>query len=132
VSAIDSEIKRAAKAVGVDLSTLSLQEESTFWNLMQSKFDIQMDEQLWGQISFKYNQPDPEGWRKLPDLFDSWPNLLFCDAYRNANVYKLSSKADLLAILGESFHFVFYLATPELSEIAVFDDHQCLRSSIPI
>lgn len=126
-SAIANEIIRASEVSGIRLVPLSLVEEEKIWTSLKSKFNLNMDGQLWCQMEFSYNKLDPEGWRALPNFFSDWPNLMFCDPYKKVPIYQVSSPADLLKVLEESFHFVVYLSRPDLSKVAVFDDHQCLR-----
>jgi hypothetical protein len=126
-TAVANEIVRAAEISGVELVPLSPVEEAKFWASLQSKFNLKMDGQLWCQMEFAYNKFDPEGWRALPTFFSDWPNLMFCDPYKKVPIYRFSSSEDLVKLLGESFHFVFYLSRPDLSKVAVFDDHECLR-----
>ena len=123
-----NEIRRAAEAKNISLEPLSLTNTEIFWNALQKKYDLKMDGQLWCQINFSLNSFDPEGWRKAPDFIPDWPAVMFCDPYKNAPIYKFSNKDDVLALLEESFHFVFYLASFDLSKLVVFDDHECIRA----
>jgi hypothetical protein len=124
-----NEINRAAKKVGLQLAPLSSIRTTLFWKTLQEKYDLKMDGQLWCQMQFSYNRYDPEGWRIAPDLISDWPAIMFFDPYKDVPVLDFSSKEDVLLLLEESFHFVFYLATPDLSRIVVFDDHECLRAT---
>jgi hypothetical protein len=126
-TAVANEIVRAAETAGVKIDPLSPVDAAKFWASLQSKFDLKMDGQLWCQMEFSYNKFDPEGWRVLPTFFSDWPNLMFCDPYKEVPIYRIASPEDLIELLGESFHFVFYLSRSDLSKIAVFDDHECLR-----
>jgi hypothetical protein len=124
---LEVELLRAAKACDVNLKQLKPEEEVVFWKKLTSKFSLHLDGQIWCQINFSINKFDPEGWRNLADTFDDWPNYIFCDYYHSTTIFVVNSKPDLLKLLGESFHFVVYLATHDLTQLAVFDDHDCLR-----
>ncbi len=124
-----NEILRAAKQAQIALIPLSNDQQTTFWTNFQSRFQLDLNSPLWNQINFSINEFDPNGWRRLPALFNSWPNLFFCDYYRGAPVYRFESQEALLSLLEESFHFVFYISSLDMKQIGVFDDHECLRYS---
>lgn len=121
------EILRAASHAHIALTPLSVDQQSQFWSGLQSRFDLDLNAPLWNQMKFSINESDPDGWQRLPGFFSHWPNLFFCDHYRGVPVYRFDRKEDLLTLLGESFHFVFYIASPDFAQIGVFDDHECLR-----
>jgi hypothetical protein len=122
-----NEINRACKEKKITLEVLSHIEEEKIWGKLQQKFNLQMDGQLWCQIKFPHNSYDTEGWKRVPEVFEDWPVLMFFDPYKKAPIYKFSSKVDVVKLLEETFHFVFYLASLDLSKIAVYDDHECIR-----
>lgn len=123
------EILRAAAQTQITLTPLTVAQQALFWKSLQTRFQLDLDSPLWSQMKFSTNEFDPNGWQRLPSFFSHWPNLFFCDHYRGVPVYQFASKEDLLSLLGESFHFVFYIASPDLAQIGVFDDHECLRFS---
>ena len=122
------EILRAASAVNVEVDKLDETQERDFWDSIKRKFALKLDGQIWCQISFEHNKFDPQGWKLAGEFFSDWPVILFCDAYLNVPVFRFKSKKDLDSVLGESFHFVFYLASEDLSKLVSYDDHECLRA----
>jgi hypothetical protein len=127
MSILAYEIERAIKEAKLSVETISDELQVDFWNRMAKKFDLNLSGQIWCQIDFKYNEKNPDGWKALPALFPDWPVYLFCDQYLNKKIYKIDTSTDCLKLLGECFSFVVYLATPSLSKVSVFDDHDCLR-----
>lgn len=123
-----NEIRRAAAVKSISLKQLDLINTEVFWNVLQKKYNLKMDGQIWCQIDFTLNSYDPEGWRKAPNYIQDWPAVMFFDPYKNAPIYEFANKDDVLSLLEESFHFVFYLASFDLSKLVVFDDHECIRA----
>lgn len=122
-----NEILRAASQAQIMLNPLPQDQQSQFWIELQSRFGLDLDVPLWNQIQFSINEVDPNGWQRLPSYFNRWPNLFFCDHYREVPIYQFECQEDLLSLLSESFHFVFYIASPDFEQLGVFDDHECLR-----
>ena len=124
---LSDEIQLACRDLAVKASKLDPTEANTIRNRIATRFELDAVELLesirpYGSVSIY----DSQIWRLLGNLVGEAPFYLLFRYHEDDGVWRISDGQSLVAILGETIGFAFYIASESLDFLAYYDDHDCL------
>lgn len=121
---VSDEINRAIAALGLSAVPLSAARTREIARQAE-KFARPGSSPLWERLSATSSLQEPDGWRLIAGFDIRGPIILFVEEPRACG-FEFETMVDVVAVLGETFGFVFYLVDVEASYLVAFNDHDFL------
>ena len=128
MSHIRKEIIRAAKKLGIEVSEFTQSESLSIINQIIAKYaGGKKGAFLWENfVEHRVLSKDPEAWKLLSGIIGKKKTIMFFNPEDELSAFKLNNGNDLVAILGETFGFEFYLTDESMDYVLCFNHHDYL------
>lgn len=127
---LHNEIIRTANLLGIKVVELSLEECARIQAQIKRKFIAgKRTPQMWDALEGCVSIQDRDSWRWIDEFVEDNKAILCVDeghAEWKLRMYEFNDGQQLVNVLGETFHFEFYVTDRDVSYLLCFNDHDYL------
>lgn len=125
---VKNEVLTVARDLNISFEELNVEQVHQCYEALIKHGFIGSTEQfpLWEHLIERESICDPNAWEWLGQFVGDNKVLLILEPRDSETVLLLSNGADLVELLGNSFHFVFYVCDTSFSYLLAFNDHDYL------
>ncbi len=128
MSFIKDEAIRASSVLGLGVIELTQSESSFIIDQIVAKYaNGKKGSLLWENfVGENVISNDKDAWKQLKDIVGKEETIMFFNPKDEPVAFKLSNGDDVVAVLGESFGFEFYLTNKVADYVICFNHHDYL------
>jgi hypothetical protein len=124
---VKEEIKGTIQRNNLRSTFLNDDDFARYWKIVCDKYSQGKDRYpLWEHLSEKKSFRNESAWRFISEFIGNDSCLLFTEKKDENTIIKMTNGPELSLILGDSFHFVFYITNDNCDYLLCFNDHDYL------
>lgn len=126
MSYIGEEITDAASELGIELIELSNEEFECIRTNIKKIYANRPGLFLWEKLTDRISVNDSDAWQYIDEFIGDKESILFFNEDEERKAFVIESGSDLVAILGKTSYFEFYITNKNASYLLVFNHHDYL------
>ena len=125
---ISEEVKRAAAVLNIDLTELSRDVSLEIIRIITEKYTKGHSCFLWDDLTDYVYVNNSDAWSWINEYIGNTEVIMFFNESDEKKSFLFKNGDDLVAVLGETYGFEFYVTNKEKSYLLVFNHHDILMA----
>ena len=125
---IGEEVKRAAAVLDIDLTELSRDVSLEIIRIITEKYTKGHSCFLWDDLADYVYVNNSDAWSWINEYIGNTETVMFFNESDEKKSFLFKNGDDLVAVLGETYGFEFYVTNKEKSYLLVFNHHDILMA----
>jgi hypothetical protein len=125
---IGEEVKRAAAVLDIDITELSRDVSLEIIRIITEKYTKGHSCFLWDDLTDYVCVNNSDAWSWINEYIGNTETVMFFNESDEKKSFLFKNGDDLVAVLGETYGFEFYVTNKEKSYLLVFNHHDILMA----